>query len=65
MNSSETSAKYSCPSSEQKDEIHDSGVAEDDDMLEEERVVVTVAAAWRAFYFLSVLFAVGAVCCDF
>lgn len=33
MNSSETSAKYSWPSSEQKDEIHDSGLPEEEDIL--------------------------------
>jgi hypothetical protein len=32
MNSSETSAKYSCPIREQKLEIHDSGAAEDVDI---------------------------------
>lgn len=35
INSSETSAKYSCPSSEQKEDIQDSGVPEDVDMAEE------------------------------
>jgi hypothetical protein len=33
MNSSDTSAKYSCPSKEQKDEIHDSGAPDDVDMM--------------------------------
>ncbi len=33
MNSSETSAKYSWPSSEQKEEIQDSGVPEDEDII--------------------------------
>lgn len=33
INSSETSAKYSWPNSEQKDEIHDSGVPEEVDMM--------------------------------
>ena len=33
MNSSDTSAKYSWPSKEQNDEIHDSGVPEDVDIL--------------------------------
>lgn len=32
MNSSETSAKYSCPIREQKLEIHDSGTPEEEDM---------------------------------
>jgi len=32
MNSSETSAKYSWPNSEQNEEIHDSGVPDDVDM---------------------------------
>lgn len=35
MNSSETSAKYSWPSNEQKEEIQDSGEPEDVDMTEE------------------------------
>lgn len=35
MNSSETSAKYSWPRSEQKEAIQDSGVPEDEDMTEE------------------------------
>ena len=35
MKSSETSAKYSWPKSEQKEEIQDSGVPEDVDMTEE------------------------------
>jgi hypothetical protein len=33
MNSSDTSAKYSCPSKEQKDEIQDSGEPEELDIL--------------------------------
>lgn len=33
MNSSETSAKYSWPRSEQKEEIHDSGVPEEVDIF--------------------------------
>jgi hypothetical protein len=32
INSSETSAKYSCPMSEQKLEIHDSGTPDDEDI---------------------------------
>lgn len=32
MKSSEISAKYSWPSKEQKDEIHDSGVADEEDI---------------------------------
>ena len=34
MNSSETSAKYSCPRSEQKDDIQDSGVPDEVDMTD-------------------------------
>lgn len=34
MNSSDTSAKYSWPSKEQKEEIQDSGLPEDVDMME-------------------------------
>lgn len=34
MKSSDISAKYSCPSSEQKDEIQDSGVPEEVDIVE-------------------------------
>jgi hypothetical protein len=33
MKSSEISAKYSWPSKEQKDEIHDSGVPDEEDIL--------------------------------
>ena len=33
MNSSDTSAKYSWPRSEQKDEIHDSGVPDEVDIF--------------------------------
>lgn len=36
MNSSETSAKYSWPNSEQKEEIQDSGVPEEDDIMSQE-----------------------------
>ena len=32
INSSETSAKYSWPRSEQNEEIHDSGLADEDDI---------------------------------
>lgn len=34
MKSSETSAKYSWPSREQKEEIQDSGVPEEEDIME-------------------------------
>ncbi len=40
MKSSETSAKYSWPRSEQKDEIHDSGDADEDDMVCDDLVEV-------------------------
>lgn len=33
MKSSDTSAKYSCPRREQKDEIHDSGLPDEVDIL--------------------------------
>lgn len=33
MNSSDTSAKYSCPSSEQNEVIQDSGAADDVDIV--------------------------------
>jgi hypothetical protein len=33
MKSSDISAKYSCPNNEQNDEIQDSGVPEEEDML--------------------------------